>query len=191
MTTQTIQPQVDQQAQGNRRTLTVLALLVVAMVGLAYASVPLYDLFCRVTGYGGTTQVVTENADAIIIDHPVKVRFDANVNPSLNWRFEPVDAPVTLNPGEEVIINYRATNLGDVPSVGTSTFNVTPVKAGPHFMKLDCFCFIEQALAPGESVLMPVRFFIDPAIVESVDTVEIKEIILSYTFFPALAGTKS
>ena len=90
---------------GNRRTLTVLALLVVAMVGLAYASVPLYDLFCRVTGYGTTRQ--TENADAIIIDHPVKVRFEANVNPSLNWRFEPVDAPVTPNPGEEVIINYR------------------------------------------------------------------------------------
>ena len=191
MTTQTIRRQIDQQAQGNRRTLTMLAMLVVAMVGLAYASVPLYDLFCRVTGYGGTTQVVTENTDAIIIDHPVKVRFDANVNPSLNWRFEPVDAPVTLNPGEEVIINYRATNLGDVPSVGTSTFNVTPVKAGPHFMKLDCFCFIEQALAPGESVLMPVRFFIDPAIVESADTAEIKEIILSYTFFPSLAGTKS
>ena len=191
MKTQTIRPKIDQQAQGNRRTLTVLALLVVAMVGLAYASVPLYDLFCRVTGYGGTTQVVTENADAIIIDHPVKVRFDANVNPSLNWRFEPVDAPVTLNPGEEIIINYRATNLGDMPSVGTSTFNVTPVKAGPHFMKLDCFCFIEQALAPGESVLMPVRFFIDPAIVESVDTADIKEIILSYTFFPALTGTKS
>ncbi len=190
MTTQTIRPQIDQRAQGNRRTLTVLALLVLAMVGLAYASVPLYDLFCRVTGYGGTTQVVTENADPIIIDHPVKVRFDANVNPSLNWRFEPVDAPVTLNPGEEVIINYRAINLGDVPSVGTSTFNVTPVKAGPHFMKLDCFCFIEQALAPGESVLMPVRFFIDPAIVERAETAEIKEIILSYTFFPALAGTK-
>ena len=191
MTTQTIRPHIDQQARGNRRTLTVLALLVVAMVGLAYASVPLYDLFCRVTGYGGTTQIVTDNADAIIIDHPVKVRFDANVNPSLNWRFEPVDAPVTLNPGEEVIINYRATNLGDVPSVGTSTFNVTPLKAGPHFMKLDCFCFIEQALAPGESVLMPVRFFIDPAIVESAGTAEIREIILSYTFFPAFAGTKS
>ena len=191
MTTETIRPKIDQQAQGNRRTLTALALLVLAMVGLAYASVPLYDLFCRVTGYGGTTQVVTENADAIIIDHPVKVRFDANVNPSLNWRFEPVDAPVTLNPGEEVVINYRATNLGNVPSVGTSTFNVTPVKASPHFMKLDCFCFIEQALAPGESVLMPVRFFIDPAIVESADTAEIKEIILSYTFFPSLAGTKS
>ena len=191
MTTRAIPPQIDQRAQGNRRTLTVLALLVVTMVGLAYASVPLYDLFCRVTGYGGTTQVVTENADAIIIDHPVKVRFDANVNPSLNWRFEAVDAPVTLNPGEEVIISYRATNLGDTPSIGTSTFNVTPVKAGPHFMKLDCFCFIEQALAPGESMLMPVRFFIDPAIVESADTADIKEIILSYTFFPALSGTKS
>ena len=191
MTTKTIPPQINQRAQGNRRTLTVLALLVVTMVGLAYASVPLYDLFCRVTGYGGTTQVVTENANAIIIDHPVKVRFDANVNPSLNWRFEAVDAPVTLNPGEEVIISYRATNLGDTPSIGTSTFNVTPVKAGPHFMKLDCFCFIEQTLAPGESMLMPVRFFIDPAIVESADTADIKEIILSYTFFPALSGTKS
>ncbi len=191
MTTHAIRPKIGQQAQGNRRTLTLLSLLVVAMVGLAYASAPLYDLFCRVTGYGGTTQVVTENANAIVIDHPVKIRFDANVNPSLNWRFEPVDAPVTLNPGEEVIINYRATNLGDAPSVGTSTFNVTPVKAGPHFMKLDCFCFIEQALAPGESVLMPVRFFIDPAIVESTDTADIKEIILSYTFFPALSRTKS
>ena len=191
MTTQTIPPQIDQRSQGNRRTLTVLALLVVTMVGLAYASVPLYDLFCRVTGYGGTTQVVTENANAIIIDHPVKVRFDANVNPSLNWRFEAVDAPVTLNPGEEVIISYRATNLGDTPSIGTSTFNVTPVKAGPHFMKLDCFCFIEQTLVPGESMLMPVRFFIDPAIVESAATADIKEIILSYTFFPALSGTKS
>jgi len=169
----------------------VLAVLVAAMVGVAYGSVPLYDLFCRVTGYGGTTQVVTENEETIIVDHPVKVRFDANVNPALNWRFEPVDAPVTLNPGEEILINYRATNLGNKPSIGTSTFNVTPVKAGQYFMKLDCFCFIEQALEPHESVLMPVRFFIDPAIVESTDSADIKEIILSYTFFPALVETKS
>ena len=169
----------------------VLAVLVTAMVGVAYASVPLYDLFCRVTGYGGTTQIVTVNEEIIILNHPVKVRFDANVNPALNWRFEPVDAPVTLNPGEEVLINYRAINLGDKTSIGTSTFNVTPVKAGQHFMKLDCFCFIEQALAPNESVLMPVKFFIDPAIVESADTADIKEIILSYTFFPALIGTES
>ena len=96
-----------------------------------------------------------------------------------------------VNPGEEIVVNYRATNLGTLPSTGTSTFNVTPVKAGQHFMKLDCFCFVEQALAPNESVLMPVKFFIDPAIVESADTADITEIILSYTFFPALIGTKS
>lgn len=170
----------------NRRLVTILGLLVFGMVGLAYASVPLYELFCKVTGYGGTTQVATQNSDVVIVDHPVKVRFDANVNPALKWEFAAVDAPVTINPGEEIVINYRATNIGDAPSTGTSTFNVTPVKAGPHFMKLDCFCFIEQTLQPGESVLMPVRFFIDPEIIAEADTAEIREIILSYTFFPAL-----
>ncbi|MGB2098951.1 MAG: cytochrome c oxidase assembly protein, partial [Candidatus Puniceispirillaceae bacterium] len=118
-------------------------------------------------------------------------RFDANVNPALNWQFVAVDRKVTLNPGEEVVINYRATNLGDTPSTGTSTFNVTPVKAGPFFMKLDCFCFIEQTLQPGESVDMPVRFFVDPEIVSDENVRDIQEIILSYTFFPALRGNSS
>ena len=158
------------------------------MVGLAYASVPLYQLFCQVTGYGGTTQVADATAGTVVPNHPIKVRFDANTNPALNWRFEAVDAPLTLNPGEEVVINYRATNLGDTPSTGTSTYNVTPVKAGPHFMKIDCFCFIEQTLQPGESVLMPVRFYIDPEIVADSNTVDVDEIILSYTFF-AVQGT--
>ena len=166
----------------NRRLLVILALVVVGMVGLAYASVPLYQLFCQVTGYGGTTQVAEVGGET------VKVRFDANVSPSLNWRFEAVDAPLTLNPGEEVVINYRATNLGSAPSTGTSTYNVTPVKAGPHFMKIDCFCFIEQTLQPGESVLMPVRFFIDPEIVADSNAKDVDEIILSYTFFPALGA---
>ncbi|MDP6219424.1 MAG: cytochrome c oxidase assembly protein, partial [Alphaproteobacteria bacterium] len=124
------------QGAGNRRILVILAVVVAAMVGLAYASVPLYQLFCQVTGYGGTTQVSGDAAVEILPDHPVRVRFDANTNPALNWRFEAVDAPVTLNPGEEVVINYRATNLGDTASAGTSTYNVTPVKAGPHFMKI-------------------------------------------------------
>ena len=124
----------------NRRILAILAIVVLLMVGLAYASVPLYQLFCQVTGYGGTTQVTDTAADAVVPNHPIKVRFDANTNPALNWRFEAVDAPLTLNPGEEVVINYRATNLGDTASTGTSTYNVTPVKAGPHFMKIDCFC---------------------------------------------------
>ena len=172
----------------NRRILAILAIVVLMMVGLAYASVPLYQLFCQVTGYGGTTQVTDTAADAVVPNHPIKVRFDANTNPALNWRFEAVDAPLTLNPGEEVVINYRATNLGDTASTGTSTYNVTPVKAGPHFMKIDCFCFIEQTLQPGESVLMPVRFYIDPEIVADSNTVDVDEIILSYTFF-AVQGT--
>lgn len=179
-----------EQGGGNRRILVILAVVVAAMVGLAYASVPLYQLFCQVTGYGGTTQISGDAAVEILPDHPVRVRFDANTNPALNWRFEAVDAPVTLNPGEEVVINYRATNLGDTASAGTSTYNVTPVKAGPHFMKIDCFCFIEQTLQPGESVLMPVRFYIDPDIASEPGTADIDEIILSYTFFPVLGGSE-
>ncbi|NBR01716.1 MAG: cytochrome c oxidase assembly protein [Alphaproteobacteria bacterium] len=176
---------------GNRRLLVILAIVVSGMVGLAYASVPLYQLFCQVTGYGGTTQVALAQAETVVPDHPVKVRFDANISRDLNWRFEAVDAPVTLNPGEEVVINYRATNLGDAPSTGTSTYNVTPVKAGPHFMKIDCFCFIEQTLQPGESVLMPVRFYIDPEIVADSNTSDVGEIILSYTFFPVQGTGKA
>jgi len=176
---------------GNRRLLVILAIVVSGMVGLAYASVPLYQLFCQVTGYGGTTQVALAQAETVVPDHPVKVRFDANISRDLNWRFEAVDAPVTLNPGEEVVINYRATNLGDAPSTGTSTYNVTPVKAGPHFMKIDCFCFIEQTLQAGESVLMPVRFYIDPEIVADSNTSDVGEIILSYTFFPVQGTGKA
>ena len=124
---------------GNRRTAIMLGILVLVMVGLSYASVPLYDLFCRVTGYGGTTQVADAKSDQIVMGHPVAVRFDSNVNPALNWSFVPLESKVTINPGEEIVVNYRATNLGTFPSTGTSTFNVTPVKAGPFFMKLDCF----------------------------------------------------
>jgi cytochrome c oxidase assembly protein subunit 11 len=173
---------------GNKRLLVILAMLVAGMVGMAYASVPLYDLFCRVTGYGGTTQIAENVNEDVIYDHPVKVRFDANVNPALNWSFVPVDKPVMMNPGEEIVINYRATNLADTPTTGTSTFNVTPVKAGQYFMKLDCFCFIEQTLQPGESVDMPVRFFVDPEIAKDENTLDVNEIILSYTFFPAIEG---
>ena len=175
-------------SNGNRRILAILVALAFAMVGLSYASVPLYDLFCKVTGYGGTTQVADTGSSHIIMNHPVDVRFDANVNPALNWKFAPVDRKVTVNPGEEVVINYRATNLGNTPSTGTSTFNVTPVKAGPFFMKLECFCFIEQTLQPGESVDMPLRFFVDPEIATDEDASDIQEITLSYTFFPALGG---
>ena len=172
---------------GNRRTLVILAGVVGLMVGMAYASVPLYKLFCQVTGYGGTTQATNDAATHIVAGHPITVRFDANVNRSLDWIFVPVDRPVTLSPGEEVIVNYRATNIGSTASTGTSTFNVTPAKAGVYFMKIDCFCFQEQTLQPGESVDMPVRFFIDPEIVADKHAVDVNDITLSYTFFPALA----
>ena len=174
----------------NRRLLVMLASVVGLMVGMAYASVPLYKLFCQVTGYGGTTQVSNDAATHIVVGHPISVRFDANVNRALAWEFAPVDPPVTLNPGEEIVINYRATNIGDAASVGTSTFNVTPAKAGAYFMKIDCFCFQEQSLQPGESVDMPVRFFIDPEIVADKNVADVKDITLSYTFFPALVENK-
>ena len=174
--------------KSNRRIAISLGALVSVMVGLSYASVPLYDLFCRVTGYGGTTQVADATSNQIVMGHPIAVRFDANINPALNWKFIPLVSKVMVSPGEEIVINYRATNLGTLPSTGTSTFNVTPVKAGPFFMKLDCFCFIEQTLQPGQSVDMPVRFFVDPEIVLDENAKDIGEIILSYTFFPALGG---
>ena len=170
-------------SNGNRRTLVVLALVVCAMVGLAYASVPLYKLFCQVTGYGGTTQVADERASTVIAGHPIKVRFDANVNPKLAWQFTPVTAPVSLRPGEEITAYYRVTNIGETESVGTSTFNVTPAKAGPYFMKLECFCFTEQKLAAGESMDMPVTFFLDPEMAADINTSDVDEIVLSYTFF--------
>jgi len=175
---------------GNRRTLVILTSVVGLMVGMAYASVPLYKLFCQVTGYGGTTQVSNDAATHIVAGHPITVRFDANVNRALDWKFVPVDRTVTLNPGEEVVINYRATNIGSSASTGTSTFNVTPAKAGAYFMKIDCFCFQEQTLQPGESVDMPVRFFIDPEIVSDKHVVDVNDITLSYTFFPALVENK-
>lgn len=178
-------PMIDvDMSKKNRKTAVTLAMVVLFMVGLAYASVPLYQLFCQVTGFGGTTQVATQ-APAQVPAHlaPVKVRFDANVNPKLPWKFEAVTKPVSLKPGEEITVYYRATNLADEPTSGTATFNVTPQKAGPYFMKIECFCFTEQLLQPGESMDMPVSFFLDPDMKSDVNTKDVDEVVLSYTFF--------
>ena len=169
----------------SNRTLGLgLGATAMAMVGAAYASVPLYDLFCKVTGYGGTTKVATE-APAEIADFTVTVRFNADTQSALPWRFQPVQQAVVVRAGETSLAFYRAENLGDAPLVGTATFNVTPQSAGAYFSKIDCFCFAEQYLAPGQSADLPVSFFVDPAIADDPDTAHIRTITLSYMFFDA------
>jgi cytochrome c oxidase assembly protein subunit 11 len=167
---------------GNIRTLVVLGVFVAGMGGLAYASVPLYEIFCRVTGYGGTTQVAAIESDQVI-DRVMKIRFDSNVNPALDWAFDPVLKSMELKVGENALAFYQAENQSDETIVGTATFNVTPDKAGLFFNKVDCFCFTEQVLKPGQKVDMPVTFFIDPSIVEDPNLDDVTTITLSYTFF--------
>jgi cytochrome c oxidase assembly protein subunit 11 len=167
---------------GNLRTLVVLGVFVAGMGGLAYASVPLYEIFCRVTGYGGTTQVAAIESDQVI-DRVMKIRFDSNVNPALGWAFDPVLKSMELKVGENALAFYQAENQSDETIVGTATFNVTPDKAGLFFNKVDCFCFTEQVLKPGQKVDMPVTFFIDPSIVEDPNLDDVTTITLSYTFF--------
>jgi cytochrome c oxidase assembly protein subunit 11 len=171
-------------ARRNGRTAGLAALLVLAMVGLAFASVPLYRLFCQVTGFDGTTMRATSDAPGAVAGKQVSVRFDANVAPSLPWRFKPEAARETVTIGERDIAFYTAKNLSARPITGTASFNVTPVWAGKYFNKIQCFCFNEQTLKPGEEVRMPVVFFVDPKIVDDPDAGRISEITLSYTFYP-------
>ncbi len=156
--------------------------IVAGMIGLAYASVPLYDLFCRVTGYGGTTSVSTTAADTIL-DSEVVVRFDASLNSGMPWDFAPVAPSQRLHIGEQAMAFYRAHNPTDRAVVGTATFNVTPFEAGQYFVKIDCFCFQEQVLGPGETANMPVSYYVDPAIADDPYLRNLKTITLSYTFF--------
>nr|WP_245277074.1 cytochrome c oxidase assembly protein [Rhizobium sp. CF080] len=159
------------------------AVFVAGMVGAAYASVPLYRLFCQVTGYNGTTQRVEQYSDKIL-NKPIQVTFDANISPGLNWEFKPAKS---VNPkiGETVQIEYTATNRSSKPTTGSAVFNVTPMEAGAYFNKVECFCFTEQTLQPGQSVQMPVVFFVDPELATAPETKNIKTITLSYTFYPS------
>jgi cytochrome c oxidase assembly protein subunit 11 len=168
----------------NFRTLALLGVFVAGMGGMAYASVPLYEIFCRVTGYGGTTQVAKAES-ATVVDRVIRIRFDSNVNPALDWAFHPAQKSVDLKVGENALAHYRAENRGAETIVGTATFNVTPDKAGQYFNKIDCFCFTEQVLKPGQTVDMPVTFFIDPSIIEDPNLEDVTTITLSYTFFRA------
>ncbi len=173
----------------NRRNAALglmLSGLVFGMVGLAFASVPLYRLFCQVTGLGGTTQV-SASAPAEAGERVLKVRFNADVHRNLPWRFWPEQREVILRVGEPGLVFYGAENLSGRVVVGTATFNVTPLKAGQYFSKVQCFCFDEQELAPGETARLGVSFFVDPAITQDRNLDEVTAITLSYTFFRSLA----
>jgi cytochrome c oxidase assembly protein subunit 11 len=159
-----------------------LAALVVGMVGLSYAAVPLYDLFCRATGYGGTTMVATEVPNQIG-EREMTVRFNADVNRNLPWRFHPVKGSVTVRLGEPTLAFYRVENTSDRLIVGTAAYNVTPLTAGEYFSKIDCFCFTEQVLQPGEVAELPVSFFVDSSIADDPKMDRINTLTLSYTFF--------
>jgi cytochrome c oxidase assembly protein subunit 11 len=171
------------QNPSNARVVLLSLSTVVAMVGLTYASVPLYRMFCQATGFGGTTQRA-ETAPAQSLGQTVSVRFDANTSDKLNWAFHPLQAPVTVKFGEQSMAYYEAVNRSDETLTGTAVFNVTPPQAGAYFNKIQCFCFTEQTLKPGEKIEMPVSFFVDPDMLDDADAAGIEEITLSYTFYP-------
>jgi cytochrome c oxidase assembly protein subunit 11 len=167
---------------GPNRTLVQLLALVATLVFTTVVVIPpFYDWFCRVTGFGGTTGVAEEGADTIL-DRTVKVRFDASLEQGMPWDFRPVEHSMTVRIGETGLAFYEAHNPSNRPVAGTASFNVYPYAAGGYFTKIECFCFQEQVLQPGETVQMPVSFFIDPAIVDDPDGMFVQEIVLSYTF---------
>ena len=171
----------------HRRTLFPLIAAALGMLLLAFASVPLYRIFCQATGFGGTTQEFSV-APKKLADVTITVRFNADVEPGLPWKFEPIEKEVTVRPGQNRLVAFRATNESDKPITGTAVYNVTPFEAGPYFDKIQCFCFERQTLKPHESVNLPVSFFIDPAMLESSETAKITNITLSYTFFRYQSG---
>lgn len=169
------------QMTGKQKTLMQTLGVVVFMASLGWASVPLYDLFCRVTGYGGTTNTASAAGD-VILEQTIRIRFDASVERDFPWSFKPVERTMEVRIGEVGLAFYEAHNPTDQPIAGTASYNVTPYTAGSFFTKIDCFCFEMQVLQPGETVQMPVTFFVDPEIVEDRDASDTHTITLSYTF---------
>jgi cytochrome c oxidase assembly protein subunit 11 len=165
-----------------RRTALIAGAVVLGMTGMAFAAVPLYQAFCKVTGYGGTTQEA-QAAPTQILERRIEVRFDANTSPDLPVEFAPKQHSETLRIGETGLAFYRVRNLSNEPLVARATYNVTPHVAGPYFAKLECFCFTDRVIAPGAEADLPVVFFVDPEIVSDPDTAEIETLTLSYTFF--------
>jgi len=175
----------------NRRTGLIMLAVAAAMLALGFAAVPLYRLFCQVTGFGGTTQRATEaQADDAAARsagaRTISIRFDANTAPALPWRFKPTQVTDTVQIGQRDMAIYTAKNLSDYPVKGSATFNVEPEQAGKYFSKVQCFCFTEQTLQPGQEVSMPVVFYVDPAALDDPNMDSVTQITLSYTFHKAV-----
>ncbi|MBE0412903.1 cytochrome c oxidase assembly protein [Yoonia sp.] len=168
--------------QGPNRTAAQTVGVVIVMGSLAWASVPFYDWFCRVTGFGGTTNVAEAGSD-MVLDQTIKVRFDASLERDMPWTFKPEVREIEVRIGETALAFYEAHNPTDVPVAGQAAYNVTPYAAGAYFDKIACFCFTEQVLQPGETVMMPVSFYVDPAIVNDREGKYVHTITLSYTFY--------
>ncbi|MGQ4275264.1 cytochrome c oxidase assembly protein [Terrihabitans sp. B22-R8] len=188
------QPVSDQDRQAqlqrrHRRTALYCGIFVASMVGAAYAAVPLYDLFCRATGFGGTTQVAQAAPDAVH-SRTVRVRFDANVAPGLDWGFRPVQREMVVRVGEANLAFFEARNRSGKDSWGTATYNVTPDTTGAYFNKIQCFCFDQQQLTANEKLDMPIQFFVDPSFLEDAEMDNVNTITLSYTFFAAQPPAK-
>ena len=169
-------------ASRNRKPMLTCVTVVAGMAGLSAAAVPLYYLFTSVTGFAGTVRTAAKS-NGTVLDRAMRIRFDASTNSALPWQFKAVQHEISVKVGETATAFYRAHNADDKPAAGWATFNVTPYKAGKYFNKIECFCFTEQRLDPGESIDMPVRFFIDPEIDNDPNLAEVKTITPSYTFF--------
>jgi len=169
----------------NQRTLITMAIVGLAMLGLGFASVPLYRIFCQQTGFGGTTQRASADVQVkAAVGHTLSIRFDSNVQPGMPWKFYPEHPTDTVTVGARDTAIFIAKNMSDKPVTGTASFNVTPTQAGAYFTKIQCFCFTQQTLKPGEEVRMPVLYYVDPKILSDPDNKDTQEITLSYTFYP-------
>jgi cytochrome c oxidase assembly protein subunit 11 len=163
---------------------SICGFVVVLMVGASYAAVPFYNWFCRVTGFNGTTQVATSAPSSGPLARKIAVRFDANVGPGLPWKFEPEQTEIEIPIGQVTTVFYTVTNQSARTTTGQAAYNVAPLTVGAYFQKINCFCFTEQTMAPGEKREMPVVFYVDPAIVKDSDNDGLNTITLSYTFYP-------
>lgn len=168
----------------NTKTITGVLVVVGLMIGLSFASVPLYRKFCQLTGFGGTTMRSTALPDHIV-DRNITVHFDANTSRSLNWSFKPEKSQETIKLGQQGLIAFIAQNMDNLPTQGTALYNVTPPKVGKYFHKIQCFCFGEQLLKPHEEMSMPVVFYVDPSMADDPEMEDVTSITLAYTFFPA------